>query len=130
MIAGTPTWETDPWPVTPRCSVTDLPCQLWLFQMSPCILVAQRHVTWLNYWSRHGAWRDQRVSSCKYSLGWVIFKILLLKRLKKNSNDWLTGNAGSGLGMKNWLRVTFAVDPSLLEDGLERLKSFCLRHAK
>ncbi|KAF8656894.1 hypothetical protein HU200_060456 [Digitaria exilis] len=36
---------------------------------------------------------------------------------------------GSGLGMKNWLRITFAVDPSLLEDGLERLKSFCLRHA-
>lgn len=39
-------------------------------------------------------------------------------------------NAGSGLGMKNWLRVTFAVDLPLLEDGLERLKSFCLRHAK
>ncbi|XP_062218890.1 nicotianamine aminotransferase 1-like [Phragmites australis] len=37
---------------------------------------------------------------------------------------------GSGLGMKNWLRISFAVDPSLLEDGLERLKSFCLRHAK
>ncbi|KAL6630060.1 hypothetical protein ACP70R_029825 [Stipagrostis hirtigluma subsp. patula] len=37
---------------------------------------------------------------------------------------------GSGLGMKNWLRITFAVDPPLLEDGLERLKSFCLRHAK
>ncbi|KAG0538220.1 hypothetical protein BDA96_03G216500 [Sorghum bicolor] len=37
---------------------------------------------------------------------------------------------GSGLGMKNWLRVTFAVDPPLLEDGMERLKSFCLRHAK
>ncbi|KAL6877531.1 hypothetical protein ACP4OV_012746 [Aristida adscensionis] len=37
---------------------------------------------------------------------------------------------GSGLGMKNWLRITFAVDPPLLEDGLDRLKSFCLRHAK
>uniref|UniRef100_A0A0A9AKE9 Aminotransferase class I/classII large domain-containing protein n=1 Tax=Arundo donax TaxID=35708 RepID=A0A0A9AKE9_ARUDO len=37
---------------------------------------------------------------------------------------------GSGLGMKNWLRISFAVDPPLLEDGLERLKSFCLRHAK
>ncbi|KAF8779199.1 hypothetical protein HU200_002876 [Digitaria exilis] len=35
---------------------------------------------------------------------------------------------GSGLGMKNWLRITFAVDPLLLEDGLERLKTFCLRH--
>ncbi|XP_040376492.1 nicotianamine aminotransferase 1-like [Oryza brachyantha] len=37
---------------------------------------------------------------------------------------------GSGLGMKNWLRITFAVDPQLLEDGLERTKSFCQRHAK
>uniref|UniRef100_A0A0D9VF58 nicotianamine aminotransferase n=1 Tax=Leersia perrieri TaxID=77586 RepID=A0A0D9VF58_9ORYZ len=35
---------------------------------------------------------------------------------------------GSGLGMKNWLRITFAVDPKLLEDGLERTKSFCHRH--
>ncbi|TVU32368.1 hypothetical protein EJB05_24095, partial [Eragrostis curvula] len=37
---------------------------------------------------------------------------------------------GSALEMRNWLRVTFAVDPPLLEDGLDRLKSFCLRHAK
>ena len=31
---------------------------------------------------------------------------------------------------KNWLRITFAIDPSSLEDGLDRLKSFCLRHSK
>uniref|UniRef100_A0A0E0JYU2 Aminotransferase class I/classII large domain-containing protein n=1 Tax=Oryza punctata TaxID=4537 RepID=A0A0E0JYU2_ORYPU len=37
---------------------------------------------------------------------------------------------GSGLGMKNWLRITFAVDPQLLEDGLERTKCFCKRHGK
>ncbi|KAK1620286.1 hypothetical protein QYE76_025803 [Lolium multiflorum] len=37
---------------------------------------------------------------------------------------------GIGLGMKDWLRITFAVDPSLLEDGLERVKSFCKRHGK
>ncbi|KAL5208413.1 hypothetical protein ABZP36_032848 [Zizania latifolia] len=37
---------------------------------------------------------------------------------------------GSGLGMKNWLRITFAVDPELLEDGLERTKCFCHRHGK
>ncbi|KAF0935570.1 hypothetical protein E2562_034443 [Oryza meyeriana var. granulata] len=30
--------------------------------------------------------------------------------------------------MKNWLRITFAVDPQLLADGLERTKSFCQRH--
>ncbi|VAH81019.1 unnamed protein product [Triticum turgidum subsp. durum] len=37
---------------------------------------------------------------------------------------------GSGLGMKDWLRITFAVDRPLLEDGLERVKSFCNRHGK
>ncbi|XP_039801756.1 nicotianamine aminotransferase 1-like isoform X2 [Panicum virgatum] len=37
---------------------------------------------------------------------------------------------GSGLEMKNWLRISIAVDPPLLEDGLERVKSFCLRHVK
>ncbi|XP_078176735.1 nicotianamine aminotransferase 1-like isoform X1 [Carex rostrata] len=37
---------------------------------------------------------------------------------------------GSVLEMKNWLRITFAVEPSSLELGLERLKSFCQRHKK
>ncbi|KAG7983672.1 hypothetical protein I3843_04G118400 [Carya illinoinensis] len=37
---------------------------------------------------------------------------------------------GAALGMKNWLRITFAVDPSALEDGFERIKTFCQRHAK
>ncbi|KAK1267996.1 S-alkyl-thiohydroximate lyase SUR1 [Acorus gramineus] len=37
---------------------------------------------------------------------------------------------GSAVGLKNWLRITFAVDPSSLEDGLGRLKSFCKRHSK
>ncbi|XP_072980285.1 nicotianamine aminotransferase 1-like [Typha angustifolia] len=37
---------------------------------------------------------------------------------------------GCAVGFKNWLRITFAVGPSSLEDGLERLKSFCLRHEK
>ncbi|MQL83797.1 hypothetical protein Taro_016283 [Colocasia esculenta] len=30
----------------------------------------------------------------------------------------------------NWLRVTFAIDPCSLQDGLSRVKSFCQRHAK
>ncbi|PON74834.1 Tyrosine/nicotianamine aminotransferase [Trema orientale] len=38
--------------------------------------------------------------------------------------------AGLALGMKNWLRIIFAVEPSLLEDGLGRIKAFCQRHAK
>ncbi|TXG55111.1 hypothetical protein EZV62_020367 [Acer yangbiense] len=37
---------------------------------------------------------------------------------------------GIAVGMKNWLRVTFAIDPSMLEEGFERMKSFCQRHAK
>lgn len=35
---------------------------------------------------------------------------------------------GTAVGLKNWLRITFAVDPSFLEEGLGRLKSFCERH--
>ncbi|CAA6672972.1 unnamed protein product [Spirodela intermedia] len=37
---------------------------------------------------------------------------------------------GSTVGLPNWLRITFAVEPSSLEDGLLRLKAFCGRHAK
>ncbi|KAL5998865.1 zinc-finger protein [Asimina triloba] len=37
---------------------------------------------------------------------------------------------GSVVGLKNWLRITFAVEPSSLGDGLARLESFCKRHAK
>ncbi|KAJ7948347.1 Tyrosine aminotransferase [Quillaja saponaria] len=37
---------------------------------------------------------------------------------------------GVTVGLKNWLRITIAVEPSALEDGLRRIKSFNLRHAK
>ncbi|XP_066338241.1 nicotianamine aminotransferase 1-like [Miscanthus floridulus] len=37
---------------------------------------------------------------------------------------------GRVVGCKDWLRITFAIDPPSLEDGLGRLKSFCLRHSK
>lgn len=36
---------------------------------------------------------------------------------------------GVTVGLKNWLRISLAVDPSDLEEGLSRLKSFSLRHA-
>lgn len=36
---------------------------------------------------------------------------------------------GVTMGAKNWLRITFALEPTALEDGLERLKAFCQRHA-
>lgn len=38
--------------------------------------------------------------------------------------------AGFALGMKNWLRITFAVEPESLEEGFGRIKAFCQRHAK
>ncbi|PVH34365.1 hypothetical protein PAHAL_8G206500 [Panicum hallii] len=37
---------------------------------------------------------------------------------------------GCAVGYKNWLWITFAIAPSSLEVGLDRLKSFCLRHSK
>ncbi|KAI3875334.1 hypothetical protein MKX03_035778 [Papaver bracteatum] len=37
---------------------------------------------------------------------------------------------GTVVGMKNWLRITFAIEPTLLQDGVLRLKAFCHRHAK
>ncbi|PON39015.1 LOW QUALITY PROTEIN: Tyrosine/nicotianamine aminotransferase [Parasponia andersonii] len=37
---------------------------------------------------------------------------------------------GTAVGLKNWLRITFAVDPSSLEEALRRIKSFYQRHAK
>lgn len=37
---------------------------------------------------------------------------------------------GSSVGMKNWLRLTFALEPSVLAEGLERVKGFCQRNAK
>ncbi|XP_059283381.1 nicotianamine aminotransferase 1-like isoform X3 [Lycium ferocissimum] len=37
---------------------------------------------------------------------------------------------GEALGLKNWARVTFAVEISALEDGLGRIKAFCFRNAK
>lgn len=35
---------------------------------------------------------------------------------------------GIAVGRKNWLRITFAAEPSSLEEGLERLRTFCLRY--
>nr|AIV98133.1 tyrosine aminotransferase 2 [Scutellaria baicalensis] len=37
---------------------------------------------------------------------------------------------GLAVGLKNWIRVTFAIEPSSLEDGFRRIKDFCQRHAK
>ncbi|KAK3040497.1 hypothetical protein RJ639_028782 [Escallonia herrerae] len=37
---------------------------------------------------------------------------------------------GVAVGLKNWLRVTFAIEPSSLADGLGRIKAFSERHTK
>ncbi|KAM7276565.1 hypothetical protein ACFE04_018431 [Oxalis oulophora] len=37
---------------------------------------------------------------------------------------------GYGLGLKNWLRISFAIEPTLLHEGLQRVKAFCERHSK
>ncbi|MBA0573964.1 hypothetical protein Golob_001208, partial [Gossypium lobatum] len=37
---------------------------------------------------------------------------------------------GTVVGLKNWLRITFAADPQSLKEALGRLKSFCKRHTK
>nr|APR64143.1 hypothetical protein [Populus tomentosa] len=50
-----------------------------------------------------------------------------LKLAKEESVMILPGTA---VGMKNFLRITFAIEPSALEVGLERLKAFYGRHAK
>ncbi|XP_073118946.1 tyrosine aminotransferase-like [Henckelia pumila] len=37
---------------------------------------------------------------------------------------------GLAVGLENWLRVTFAVEPSSLDDGLRRIKAFYQKHQK
>ncbi|KAJ0054560.1 hypothetical protein Pint_02306 [Pistacia integerrima] len=37
---------------------------------------------------------------------------------------------GTTVGMKNWIRITFAIEPGILAEGLDRIKSFYQRHAK
>ncbi|KAI3702825.1 hypothetical protein L6452_28577 [Arctium lappa] len=35
---------------------------------------------------------------------------------------------GVAVGLKNWVRITFAAEPSLLEEALERVNTFCHSH--
>ncbi|CAO2836165.1 unnamed protein product [Amaranthus hypochondriacus] len=36
---------------------------------------------------------------------------------------------GVAVGMKDWLRITFAVEPASLEEAIQRISCFCHRHA-
>ncbi|RVW90738.1 Nicotianamine aminotransferase B [Vitis vinifera] len=48
--------------------------------------------------------------------------------MKLSKEESVTVLTGVAVGMKNWLRVTFAIDPPSLEDGLGRIKAFYERH--
>nr|GEU66556.1 tyrosine/nicotianamine aminotransferase, pyridoxal phosphate-dependent transferase [Tanacetum cinerariifolium] len=37
---------------------------------------------------------------------------------------------GYAVGLKNWVRVSVAAEPKVLEDAIERMKAFCFRHAR
>ncbi|KAK2651199.1 hypothetical protein Ddye_018688 [Dipteronia dyeriana] len=50
-----------------------------------------------------------------------------IKLAKKESVIVLPGVT---VGLKNWLRISFAVHVIPLEDGIKRIKVFCQRHAK
>jgi tyrosine aminotransferase len=51
---------------------------------------------------------------------------------KKKRIAYLLRNMLPGItvGLKNWLRISFAIEHSSLEDGLGRIKAFYHRHAK
>lgn len=42
----------------------------------------------------------------------------------------ICGWPGTAVGLKNWLRITFAADASSIEEAFKRIKCFYLRHAK
>ncbi|KAL5573564.1 hypothetical protein UlMin_023161 [Ulmus minor] len=50
--------------------------------------------------------------------------------LKLAEEESVTVLPGFVVGLKNWLRITFAIDPASLDDGLRRIKAFYKRHAK
>ncbi|KAK6919629.1 Aminotransferase, class I/classII [Dillenia turbinata] len=50
--------------------------------------------------------------------------------LKLAKEEFVIVLPGIVVGMSNWLRITFAIEPSSLEDGLGRIKEFCQRHCK
>lgn len=37
--------------------------------------------------------------------------------------------AGCVVGMKNWLRLSYATELDNVEEGLDRIKAFCSRHS-
>ncbi|GJQ91868.1 tyrosine aminotransferase-like protein [Tanacetum coccineum] len=56
--------------------------------------------------------------------------IILPGKTNPHCLNFLPSSSGIAVGLKNWLRVTFAIEPSALEEGIKRLKAFCERHSK
>nr|XP_043626748.1 probable aminotransferase TAT2 [Erigeron canadensis] len=50
-----------------------------------------------------------------------------MKLAKEDSMILLPGDA---VGLKNWVRMSFAAESNVLEDAIGRIKAFCFRHAK
>lgn len=63
---------------------------------------------------------------------WRSFLISQLGGRKKRKDCLLMIICASGVavGLKNWLRISTAVEFSSLDDGLRRIKTFYDRHAK
>ncbi|KAJ4729763.1 Tyrosine aminotransferase [Melia azedarach] len=50
--------------------------------------------------------------------------------LKLAQEESVIVTPGETLGLGNWLRIAFSVEPSALEEGFGRIKAFCQRHSK
>ncbi|KAJ6859855.1 hypothetical protein NC651_036233 [Populus alba x Populus x berolinensis] len=50
--------------------------------------------------------------------------------LKLAREESVTILPGVAVGLKNWLRITFSIEPQSLEQGLDRMKAFCQRHSR
>ncbi|CDY72446.1 BnaAnng41180D, partial [Brassica napus] len=78
----------------------------------------------------------KKPESCTYLL--TKLELSLLEDIKDDTDfcvklareENLVFLPGEALGLKNWMRITIGVDAHMLEDALERLKGFCIRHAK
>jgi len=105
---------------------TSSPARSWLWLASKLMLVS-----W--YTSLHWPsckWQIHRQNHRKPEEPAILFsQVLEGDKQPLIIKEYVTF-AGTAVGLKNWLRITFAVDPVSLEEALGRVKSFCLRHSK